>query len=106
MARSRNTGNNRTNASYNRRLDNNRCHTLRTDSLHIPPRKLPRGLRKGSIVILECDVWISLSFSSDTPFVEFPFSNNEPFHAALSGLLFPCEHEVFRLSLYDSNQTA
>src|SRR4029077_10810042 len=68
-ARNRNTGMDySTSIPCNIRPDNNRRHTPScTAPLHIPPEKLPRGLRKGSIVTLECDVWISLSFSSDVP---------------------------------------
>ena len=66
--------------SRNIRSDNNRCHTPTYGSLHIPPEKLQRGLRKGSTVILECDAWISLSFSSDIPFLlNFHFPILEPF---------------------------
>ena len=79
-ARSRNTGMRySTSIPCNIRPDNNRRRTLRTDSLHIRPEKLPRGLRKGSIATLECDAWISSSFSSDIPLCSFPFSITEPF---------------------------
>src|SRR5439155_17905152 len=65
--------------AYNTWLDsNNRCHTQSCKApLHIRPEKLQRRLRKGSTAaMLDCDAWISLSFSSDIPLssiLNFPF---------------------------------